>query len=128
MITLGGIELPDVWFDSELEFGEPGIDARFEVSRNGTPLIWEQSVGFRNADLIGGADTAWISYGTLKQIRALARVAGGEYTLFFEGENYQVRFRNWDAPVISADPLVPRPNHEDTDYFRNIRIKLIIIE
>lgn len=127
MLELGGIQLPDLWFDPMGRFGFTGVDARFAVSRGGNAIIWEQASGYKEADLVGGADTAWIDHATLVLLLGLASMPGAEYILSYEGTDYQVRFRNWEPPVISADPIHPRPNADNTDYYRNVRIRLIIV-
>lgn len=125
-LTLGGITLPDLWFDPESHHGH-GVDGRLSVARNGTPLIWEQAAGHRIADLVGSDDMAWMTYAQVKAVDALV-IAGAEYVLDYEGTVYAARFRTWDPPVISGIPVIPRPNQADTDYLKNIRIKLILTD
>jgi hypothetical protein len=124
MITLAGIELPDLWFDPSALLGIE-VSGRLAEARDGTAHIFNQSAKYRAADLVGSEDMAWMTYLTMKQIDALV-IPGGQYDLSYEGVLYSVAFRTWEPPVISGTPLVFRPNQEDTDYFKNIRIKLII--
>lgn len=126
MIVLGGITLPDVWFDPEMRFGDTGLDSRFVMSRAGSPIVWEAPVGARAQDLIGGGDTAWMTHAVLVSLFDLAALPGATYTLDYEGAIYTCRFRNWDPPVISAAARIGRPNPDDGDYYRNIRIRLMV--
>jgi len=50
---------------------------------------------------------------------------GATYTLSYEGQTMTVRFRSEDHPPVSAAAIIPRPNHADTDYYNNVRIKLM---
>jgi len=124
-ITLGGIELPDLTIENE--FGWTGVRSEVDRSSGGAPIIWEDVKTGQALDLVGRADTAWIMRATLKALRALAAVPRANYTLNYEGTEYTVRFRNEDGEAIYAEPLVPRPNHEDTDYYRNVCIRLMIV-
>ncbi|MGD8388654.1 MAG: hypothetical protein PVG49_16025 [Desulfobacteraceae bacterium] len=123
-ITLGGIGLPDLTIENE--FGWTGVEAAVDRSVGRVPIIWEREISGQALDLVGTADTAWITRATLKALRALAAVLRATYTLNYEGTEYTVRFRNEDGEAIYAEPRVPRPNHEDTDYYRNVRIRLMI--
>lgn len=123
-ISLEGIDLPDLVFESEFD---TGVQSVVETALDGTPNIWEQSVSGRSIDLIGAVDVAWMTRGILAALYALASVARASYTLSYEGADYTVRFRNEDPPVIEAEALIPRPNPGNGDYYRNIRIKLMEI-
>ena len=122
-ITLEEIELPDLVWDNE--FSRVPVVAEVDMSLGGTPIIWEQAIEGLPIDLVGGLDTAWILRSVLSSLRTLARVPEALYTLSYEGSNYVVRFRHEDSPVIEASPVVPRPNHEDEDWYNNVRIKLM---
>lgn len=126
-IDLGGVSLPDLVLSGEFRFGNSGVQSVMNVSRDGTPLVFEQSSGYKNAELLGAADAGWITHGTLMSLNSLAAVPNATYTLSYEGNTYTIRFRNWDQPVIEADPLVPRPNPENTDWYNNVQIKLLIL-
>jgi len=122
-ITLGGISLPDLTKDGE--FSQQQVRAVVEFSLGGTPNIWEDLKYGKSIDLIGTSDTGWIDRQTLLDLQALVGVPLVSYSLDYEGELKTVRFRHEDQPVIEADPIIPRPNHVTTDYYNNVRIKLM---
>ena len=94
-------------------------------SRAGNPMIWERQTKYTVADLIGAEDMGWMTHATLTELSALI-MPYVQYALNYENTLYTARFRTWDAPVISAVPLVPRPNPAATDEYKNVRIKLIL--
>lgn len=126
-IELGGIVLPELVLSGNFRFGNSGVRSAFNEARDGTPLIFEQSAQYKNADLIGEATAGWITYETLLSLQSIASTSNASYTLSYEGTEYTAYFRNWEQPVIEADPLVPRPNPENGDFFNNVIIKLIIL-
>ena len=123
MVTLDGIQLPDLVIEDE--FGFTGISSVVEHSLSGKPIIWEQKIGGKPITLKGTNRDAWIARSTLQQIHALATVVGAYYILNYESRIYSVRFRNEDVPVITATPITPRPNHDSNDYYNNLLIKLM---
>lgn len=126
-ISIDAVELPDLVPVPDFEFGDSGVDSRFYQSRAGTPIIFEQSRGYKEVDLVGGSNTGWVTRDTLKNLQSIANIPNTEYTLTYEGVLYNIRFRNWEQPVIEADPLVPRPNPSDSDLYHNLVIKLILL-
>lgn len=122
-ITLAGITLPDLVIEDE--YAQAGVRSVVEFSLGGRPIIWEDEKFGRTIDLVGGNDTGWIERSTLEQLKALANVPLQEFVLDYEGETKSVRFRQEDPPVISALPILPRPNHVDGDWYANVRIKLM---
>lgn len=125
-ISLGGTTLPDLVLDTTFRFGSPAVRSIFNPSRNGTPLIFEQNINYKEANLVGDSNAGWIDHETLLELIALAEVPNSSYTLSYEGTDYTVYFRKWDQPVIEADPLVPRPNPENSDWYNNVNIKLLV--
>lgn len=125
MIQLDTIELPDLVIEDEFAF--TGVEARVDRSLGGAPIIWEQEIAGRPIDLTGDERSAWITRDTLEDLKTLAAVPGATYTLTYESDTYTVRFRHEEPPAIMADPLVPRPNHADGDYYKNVRLKLMEI-
>lgn len=123
MISLGGVVLPDVVIDNE--FGEHKVRSVVEFSLGGRPIIWEDVAYGPALDLVGGEDYAWIDRQTLKELQGLSAVPQSSYTLIYESDTFLVRFRNEDAPVIEAQPIVARPNQDDSDWYQNLRIKLM---
>lgn len=122
MTILGGINLGDglYW---ENQIGHSTIDGQMVRSRSGMPIVWEQEVGHKDFNLVGGTNTGTLTGLVLRQVVGLASVAGGLYLLEHNGESRMVRFRTWDQPVIEADPIAPRENMNDVDVYNNIVIK-----
>lgn len=112
-----------LWIENEL--GIADVDARMDLSRDNTPLIWEQASSYRPFDLIGGSNRGVLTRSQLDAIKAKAAVPGATYTMVYNGESRTVRFRTWDPPVIEAEPLGPRERIKDSDIYTNIRIKLM---
>lgn len=124
-IILGGVSLPDLTI--EQEFGWTGIEAAVDRSVGGSPIVWEREITGRSLDLVGGDDTGWITRSALESLKALASIARAAYSLSFEGEECTVRFRHEEG-AIEAAPVVPRPNQASGDYYRNVRIRLMVTE
>ena len=122
-ITLGGITLPDVIIDNE--FGDSLVDSIVEPTLGGTLLVWEQTREYRNIDLVGRNDSAWISRLDLQSLYTISKVLNASYTLTYEGTNYNVRFRHKSQPVLTATPIIERPNATNTDWYNNLVIKLM---
>lgn len=125
-MELGGITLStDLhWVN---QFGHSGVDGRMVRSRDNTPLVWEQSAGPREFDLVGSENTGTLKLSEIQALKALSAVVpGAVYVLIFNGETMNVRFRTWDQPVIEdSDPLGPREAMTGTDVYKNVRIKLM---
>jgi hypothetical protein len=122
-ISLGGVTLSDDLIIED-DLGDPQIDAVVDTSDWGTPIVYEKERSFRALDLIGDSDRAWMSRSTLVSLKALVTV-GAEYELSCEGDTYTVRFRTEELPVIEATPIIKRPNMDASDWYNNIRIKLM---
>jgi hypothetical protein len=122
-ISIDAVSLPDLVIEGEFDF--TGVRAEVALSLGGTPIVWEDSVQGKPIDLVGGNDTGWIDRSTLVSLLALAAVAGATYTLTYESDTYNVRFRHEEAPAIEATPIIPRPNPDGTDWYNNVRIKLM---
>ena len=106
------------------DFSGP-VRAQANHSVNGGVVVWE-GAGFSGSfDLIGGLDWGWLTHADMVALKALASVVGGSYTLNYEGVSSTVRFRTEDIPVISGQPLIPRSNIENEDYYSEITIKLM---
>ncbi len=99
-ITIDTITLPDLVIDNE--FGHSDIRSTVLFALGGSPLIFEQSMGGKEIDLVGTVDSGWISRSDLSSLHALATVPRATYTLSYEGSESTVRFRNEDQPVIEA--------------------------
>ncbi|MBF0497602.1 MAG: hypothetical protein HQK58_13670 [Deltaproteobacteria bacterium] len=123
MISLGGVTLPDLFWD---DVSWTGVDTRKSVSLAGTPIVWAQSVGSTGQpiDLVGGPDQGWIDRDTLKTLQRLASVPNATYLLTYENISFIVRFRTEEPPTISAKPIVSRPNMDGADWYSDVLIKL----
>ena len=124
-IRIGSVTLTEVVIENE--YGWAGIDVRASTALDGTPIIWEQSASGQPMDLVGERDTAWLTRSTLSALQALAAVPNATYTLVYQERSFSVRFRHEDAPVISAESIIPRPNQADADWYNRVRIKLMIV-
>jgi hypothetical protein len=122
-ITLGGINLPDLIIEDEFAFA--GVRSIVNRALDGTPIVWEQEMAGKPIDLVGRSDTAWITRQVLSNILNLASVINAEYELDYEGNISNVRFRHEEEPVISAVPVVERPNVSSSDWYSNVKIKLM---
>jgi hypothetical protein len=123
-ITLGGVSLPDAIILEPFE--HPGIHASAEDTIGGGKIIQEFSrLDFRNIDLYGEEDIAWITHLTLESLRTIAMVASATYTLVYETNSWLVRFRHEDSPVVYAEPIIPKVIPLNTDYYNNLWIKLM---
>lgn len=123
-VYLEDIELPDLVYDDE--FGQLFVDSQAEDTLDRRKLLWEQAITKgRTFDLVGGAEMGHIQHSILESLHTLAKREDAEYLLHYHGEPIWVRFRHEDPPVISAEPLVPRINHEDTDNYNNVRLKFM---
>ena len=125
-IILDTITLPDTLSLAE-PYGNPLVVSSLIRTLGGKPITTEHAVTGEPITLVGEADRGWISFLDLQNLRILASVPGAVYVLNFEGVTSNVRFRHEDQPVISADPIVPRPNHDPTDQFNNVVINLMKI-
>lgn len=122
-ISLEEIPLPDLVKSS---IGNAPVRAVAATALDGTPIIWEQSTdGGDIIDLVGGDTSGWITKSTLDSLIALASIARAVYTLNYEGNTYNVRFRHEDHPAIEADPVIGRPNPDGSDNYNNVLIKLM---
>jgi hypothetical protein len=122
-ITLEGIVLPDLTIENETSW--TGVQCIVDRALSGDPIVWEQEMEGKPIDLIGRSNTAWITRGTLLEIRDLAKVSSAVYVLDYEGIITNVRFRHEEGDVVSALPLVERPNPSDDDWYSDVRIKLM---
>jgi hypothetical protein len=122
-ITLEGIALPDLIIENETNW--TGVQCIIDRALNGEPIVWEQEMTGKPIDLIGRSDTAWITREILLKIRDLAKVPRAVYVLDYEGIITSVRFRHEEGDVVSALPLVERPNPSNDDWYSDVYIKLM---
>jgi hypothetical protein len=123
-IQLDTIVLPDT-LNLQEAYGNPLIVSAVDLTIGGTPIIHEQQILGRPLTLVGEENRGWIDFSILQSLVAIASVVNAQYTLLFEGQSFNVRFRHEDSPVIVAEPIVARPNHIATDQFNNVTINLM---
>lgn len=105
-----------------------GVFSIFDRALDGSPMFRGQEIlSGKSFDLIGGVDFAWINREDMLALKILAEAVRTSYNLIYGGETIIVRFRHEEPPVISAVSVVPRPNHEITDWYHSLRIKLSVI-
>ncbi len=123
--TLNTTALPGLVRENDISPG--AVRATVAETLSGRTVIWEEPVnGGSSFDLIGGADYGWLTRADLAALAALASVVGAHYTLTLpDNSTKQVRFRNENAPAVEGTPAVARPNQAATDYYTNVRIKLM---
>ena len=122
-ITLDGINLPDLIIDDETRW--TGVQCIIDRALDGGLIVWSQEKAGKPIDLVGRSDTAWIARETLFDVIDLAKIPGAIYILDYEGVEMFVRFRHEEDSVISALPIVERPNPSDDDWYSDVHIKLM---
>lgn len=122
-IILFGITLPDVVKPSQYQ--NSAVEAVTQYARGGVGHTWARALKEVPLDLVGGSNDAWIHRDTYISLFSLAESMPGWGTLQYESETYRVRFRHEDPPAVYAEPLRARVIHLDSDYYRNLNIKLM---
>lgn len=132
-ITFDGIELPDMLVEPDPDL-TAGVEASVELSLGLRPVVWEGArAGGKAFDLVAYRDQGWgptascptgLSRSVLAALNAKAAVAGWSGILTYEGRTLRVRFRHEEPPAIEMEPLRPRVNAADDDYYFG-RIKLM---
>ncbi|MBF0473036.1 MAG: hypothetical protein HQK93_04800, partial [Nitrospirae bacterium] len=76
----------------------------------------EGSLPNQHIDLVlQGPEKAFLTYDQLKALQALASKVNATYTLIFNNETVNVRFRHEEPPVLAFIPLVQNPAPENID-------------
>lgn len=122
-IQIDSIVLPDVIWKERIE--PSGVDTRTEKTLSGRSIVWEQASQGQMITLEGGMDFAWILKSALDSLKIMSDIPNARYELIYEGETFNVRFRNEERPAVSATPINPRPNQASTDLYNNVLIKLM---
>jgi hypothetical protein len=126
-ITLGGITLPD---NMHLEgpFLWSGVAGLVDRSLGGSLIIWESTlIGGEPLDLVAEADSGWIPYATMLQLKALVPSLEASYELNYRSQLYAVRFRHEEAPVLDVEPLMIEREFESDSFYYG-KIKLMVVE
>lgn len=126
-ITLGGITLPN---NMHLEgpFLWSGVAGSVDRTLGGGLIIWESMlVGGEPLDLVANADSGWIPYATMLQLKALVPQLEASYELNYRSQIYDVRFRHEEAPVLGVVPLMTEREFESDSFYYG-KIKLMVME
>jgi hypothetical protein len=85
--------------------------------------------GGRPITLQGDGDSAWITRGTLRAIKALADVPGQRLTLDIRGESFTVVFdHGTDEPqgkAIAMQSVIEYSDKQDGDYYCSLTLRFI---
>lgn len=116
MIRIGTVRLPDniIW---ENRYTHPKVIAEAERTIDGEEVLFSQGVNSRPIDLVAYEDMGWLSHSQVKNLFEMASVPNAVYLLVYEDYTAQVRFRHEDSPVIDVQPIIPRPNPEEQDFY-----------
>jgi hypothetical protein len=127
MSTLDTITLPDylywqdeIWspVEQSAEYNTDGsMDVQVSTKQAGRPIT-----------LVGADDRAWISRGTLLDLLAFASTPGKQMTYTHsDARTFTVMF-NFDGGLpVKADPVFFIDPPEDTDWYCNLTIKLMVV-
>ncbi len=121
MITIEGVDITGLVIEDDFVSQVVGVT---QTANDGSLIVYEQAIKFKELNLIGGADWGWLNKDTLTQLRDMSNVIGAVYEFDYEGELSVVRFRSEDIPVVYGKSLIKRSNTQDTDYYNDIVIKL----
>jgi len=124
MSSLNGIDLgSDIYIENEHSISR--VQSVMVRAKEGVPLIWEQSMPSPEFDLVGQSNRGVLRKEVMDQLQALANTPNSQYTLVYNGETKTVCFRNWEGEVITGTPIGPREVMSNTDFYTNVRIKLM---
>lgn len=124
MSVLGGVDLgSDIHIENEYSISR--VDSIMERSRGDIPIIWEQSAGPQPFDLIGLSNRGVLTRAKMEQLLSLASSTNSIFSFTYNGTTKNVCFRHWEGDVIEAEPLGPREEMTDNDFYRSVRIKLM---
>ncbi|BCL59972.1 hypothetical protein DGMP_06650 [Desulfomarina profundi] len=129
MITLDTIELPEELYWQDETAWVPVQQPEPARSLDGSLLVEPATMqGGRPITLVGGEDSAWVSYATVKALLAYASVAGKVMTLTLgDGREFDVMFRYHDGGPVSATPLFDSlPLADDDEFILTLRLMEVI--
>lgn len=125
MIILGGVALPDLFFENRFDY--TGVEAETEMAKAGNIHVFERAIQGRAIDLNGDIEGAWMELQEIQELMAIASVVGAAYQLNLHGQIINVRFRHEEPPVFSAIPVLDRRDTEPqpTQKYSRVKIKLM---
>lgn len=124
-ISLDGLSLPDLIWEDEFEW-DP-IETSMELTLGGRPVVWEDDIlAGRPITLSAHPDQGWLTRSQVLSLKEKAEVKGATYILDYEGQLFTVRFRRELGTAVEVEPVVPRPNHQNGDYYTG-RVRLITV-
>lgn len=122
------LELPVdlIWTD---EFTWSAVSQTVERSISGALIIDAMARnGGRSITLQGDGSSAWISLGTLRQLKAWAAVPGLQLMLTLRGDSFPVVFDHGDAEesrAVAMQAVVEYSDPEDSDYYCSLVLRFI---
>jgi len=116
-IDISGLQLTELW--------DIGIDSVSEVASAGNKIIYERDRSYVDMLLVGADSWGFLKQGILNQLKSLASIKGGVYTLSYEGTDYSVRFKTEEQPVIDSQTIGNPVVTTDGTYHNNIILKLM---
>jgi hypothetical protein len=126
MISIGGVALDDdlIWSD---RYTSTHVEQHNKRTLGGRLVTY-------TGELLAGvpitlnavSDQGWLTKAQVVALLAIANVPGATYALVFGAENYTVMFDNSNGPAVNMQPIVPRSNDDDADWFTGT-IKLITV-
>lgn len=126
-MNLDGIPLDEAGglFTSEGErFAATDLACEVAYALGGRPIVWEGQRQARPLTLYGDEQHGWLSRATMEALQALATVQGAVYLLTLDdGNEYRVRWRHEDPPVIDGQRVIDRITRKPTDWFKNVQLK-----
>jgi hypothetical protein len=125
-IQLDSLALPDDLYWSD-EYESQSVSQSVRRTLDGGIVVYhsENSAG-RAITLESSDESGWARRSLVKDIAALASVAGGQFVLVIRGEVFNVVFRHNDEPAFNAQAVVAYSDPNDDDFF-TISLKLITI-
>lgn len=125
-IILHGMDLPP-YLHWEDEFGWSPVVETGEYSITGA-LLLDQSVKLagRPMTLVGTDHLGWIQYAQLVELQTLS-FTPQNMELDYHGRLFTVRFRYDSGSPVTAEQIIPRIPPRDTDPYRKLNVKLIIV-
>lgn len=129
-LTNGGttLQLPDdlIWSD---ELTWSAVSQSKERGIWGTLIIDAMARnGGRPITLQGDGDSAWITLGTLRALKAWAAVPGLRMSLDLRGDVFEVVFDHGDAEetrAMAMTAVVDYSDKEDDDYYCSLALRFI---
>lgn len=115
MNFLGSVALPRglVW---EERSQYTGVIQEVRQTLGGRSHVYSrENTGPAHITLSSLDDQGWATIATIRLLEAMARDAGGSYTLHLGAQSFDVSFRHFEPPVLTHKLLIPRSTPKDDD-------------